>query len=66
MTPRRLRIVAAGVRAELVARGTPCDALGADEATIRKQLGVWIPLLRLASPTVVVHADWLVIPVQDA
>jgi hypothetical protein len=63
MTSARLRLYAACVRAELVARGTPCAALGADDAAVRAQLGEWVPLLHLQGATRVVSAKTLVIPV---
>lgn len=61
----RVRIVAEQARAQLVARGTPCPPLAPSDDLLRKQLQVWLPLLRFAPPTRVRHATVLVIPVVD-
>ena len=65
MSPARFRLYAAAVRAELLARGTPVEDLGPDEMTVRRQVGIWIPLLRLQDPTVVRADAVLVIPVVE-
>lgn len=61
----RLRIVATQARAQLVARGTPLPALAPTDDLLRKQLAIWLPMLRYAPPTRVRHAQVLVIPVVE-
>jgi hypothetical protein len=61
----RLRIVAQQARAQLVARGTPVPSLAATDDLLRRQLAVWLPLLRFEPPTRVRPAKVLVIPVME-
>lgn len=59
----RVALTAAMVRAQLVARGTPVPPLAATDALVRRQLAVWLPLLRFEPPTKVRRGPVLVIPV---
>lgn len=61
----RLTITAAMVRAQLVARGTPVPPLAGTEDLLRRQLAIWIPLLRMRPRTLVRRAQALVIPVEE-
>lgn len=61
----RIEITAAAVRQQLVALGTPVAPLAPTDDLRRRQLAVWIPLLRFAPSTKVRPAKVLVIPVKD-
>jgi hypothetical protein len=61
----RVQLTAAAVRAQLVALGTPVAPLATTDALLRRQLAVWLPMLRVRPPTRVRSGKVLVIPLKE-